>query len=81
MLLANVIPKRTGSACTLAIRRAGAWALVLGGLGYTLAWLMLPLAYASEAATSIMAFAMVYGIARVVWLLRKFKSKPPSGSE
>jgi hypothetical protein len=81
ILLANVIPKRTGSACSLAVRRAGAWALVLGGLGYSLAWLTLPLAYASDAAMSIMAFAMVYGLVRVVWIVRKFKSKPPGGSE
>ncbi|MRW84044.1 hypothetical protein GJ698_08025 [Pseudoduganella sp. FT26W] len=79
MLLANVIPKQTGSACSLAIRRAGAWALVLGGLGFALAWLLLPLAYASKAAISIMVFALAYGLVRVVWLIRKFNSRPPRG--
>ncbi|MRX10616.1 hypothetical protein GJ697_22545 [Pseudoduganella sp. FT25W] len=81
MLLANVIPKQTGSACSLAVRRAGAWALVLGGLGYALAWLTLPLAYASATAISIMGFAMAYGLVRVVGIIRKFNSQPPRGSE
>lgn len=81
VLLANVIPKRAGSASNLAIRRIGGWALVLGGLGYALASLLLPLAYANSAAPLIMVFAMAYAVARVFWFIRKSRSIPPPLSE
>jgi hypothetical protein len=81
VLLANVIPKQAGSACALAMRRVVGWALVLGGLGYTLAWLLLPLAYAADAALLTMAFAMTYAIARVFWFIRKNRSIPPTRAE
>lgn len=81
VLLANVIPKRAGSACSLGIRRIGGWALVLGGLGYALASLLLPLAYANDAALLVMVIAMTYAMARVFWFIRKNRSIPPTRSE
>src|SRR5579871_118850 len=54
VVLANTIPKRAISARGLALLRIGAWALVLGGLGYALAWLSLPLRYADTVALFVM---------------------------
>ncbi len=64
---ANVIPKRAGSARALALRRIAGWSLVLGGLGYALAWLLLPLGVANLAATAALFLGLSYAIVRIGW--------------
>jgi hypothetical protein len=80
MFLSNSIPKEAGSARGLAVRRAVGWAMVLGGLGYALAWLLLPVAYANDTAVLVMLFALAYAIGCIFWLTRKHRPNPPTGS-
>ncbi|MDL2357301.1 MAG: hypothetical protein QFF03_18765 [Pseudomonadota bacterium] len=74
---ANVIPKRAGSARTQALRRVAGWALVLGGLGYALAWLLMPLAYANLAALLVLLLGFAYAAARIGWSLLKHRPATP----
>lgn len=82
MLFANVIPKKAVSSPRLAaLLRANGRVLFLGGLGYALAWLVLPLEYAQYVALSAMALAFAYVVARMLaCAIRKNGSTPPSGS-
>lgn len=73
MVFANVIPKQAGSARALALRRIAGWALVLGGLGYALAWLVLPIAYANLAALLVLLLGFVYAAARIGWSVMKHR--------
>jgi hypothetical protein len=66
VVLANTIPKRVISARGLTMLRVGAWALVLGGVGYALAWLLLPLPYADTAALFVMLAGVVTCAAVVI---------------
>jgi hypothetical protein len=76
--LANAIPKKVSSAHGLAMLRIAGWALVLGGTGYALAWLVLPLSYANDAALLVLLCGTIYGAVHVVWLSMKYRSLPPS---
>lgn len=67
---ANVIPKQASSARGLARLRLAGWALVLGGVGYALAWLVLPLPYANIAALLILLLALGYATVRIAWSRR-----------
>jgi hypothetical protein len=78
IVTANTVPKRLVPLARLscdpardqAFRRIGGWALVLGGLGYTLAYALAPIAIASKLAIYLLAPAVVVvaGItARCVW--------------
>ncbi|QBB69967.1 hypothetical protein ELE36_06100 [Pseudolysobacter antarcticus] len=78
VVLANAIPKKTSSARGLVVLRIAGWALVLGGAGYALALLVLPLPYANDAALLVLLAATIYGATRVVWLSVKHRSLPPS---
>jgi alpha-beta hydrolase superfamily lysophospholipase len=60
--LSNAIPKAAGSARALATRRVIGWALVLGGICYALAWLVLPLAIASDVAIISLLIGLAVGI-------------------
>ena len=75
---ANAIPKRLMPLARLSCdpareqtrRRFGGWALVLGGMGYTLAYALAPIAIASTLAICLLvpAVLIVGGItARCVW--------------
>lgn len=75
--LANAIPKKVSSARSLALLRIAGWALVLGGADYALAWLVVPLSYANDAALLALLAATIYGAARVVWPSMKYRSLPP----
>ncbi len=79
---ANAIPKRLLPLARLscapareqALRRFAAWVMVLGGLGYTLAFALAPIAIASMLAVSLLAPAVVVvaGItARCAWMRRR----------
>src|SRR5471030_2671395 len=66
MLYANVVPKALRSLSHLqcnpateqSIRRFGGWSLVLGGLGYVLAWLFAPIAQANMLAVALLGTAL-----------------------
>jgi hypothetical protein len=81
LVSANAIPKRLVPLARLScapareqtLRRFAAWALVLGGLGYTLAFALAPVAIASTLAICLLAPAalVVAGISvRCVWMRR-----------
>ncbi|HEY8026506.1 MAG TPA: hypothetical protein VIF60_18325 [Burkholderiaceae bacterium] len=80
VFLSNSIPKQVGSASALAMRRAVGWAMVLGGLGYALAWLLLPMVYANDAAMMLMLFSVAYATIRFFWFARKQRPNSPTGS-
>lgn len=80
VFVANTIPKQTGSRRALAMRRSIGWAMVLGGLGYSLAWLLLPLAYANDAAMYIMLPTVAYPMARFLWFVYQCRSNPSAGA-
>lgn len=66
MVIGNAIPKRAiSSQRRAALLRANGKAFVLGGLGYVLAWLVLPLAYANEVAMATMLLSLAYVCARI----------------
>lgn len=77
VVYANVIPKRATCPRALAMLRAVGWALVLGGLGYALAWIFLPLPYAGAAAMAAVLAALAFAITRVAWFAIKHRSTPP----
>lgn len=81
MVIGNAIPKRAiASQRRAAMLRANGKAFVLGGLGYALAWLLLPLAYANEVALSIMLCAFAYVAYRILsCLTRRDRLTPPTG--
>ena len=81
VVLANVIPKQAGSGRRLAMLRIAGWALVMGGLGYAMAWLLLPLSIANVAALLVLLLSLTYAVARIALYKRKhpFISSPPSG--
>ena len=79
---ANAIPKRLVPLARLScapareqsLRRFAGWALVLGGVGYTLAFALAPIAIASVLAICLLAPAavVVAGIAaRCAWMRRR----------
>ena len=79
LVAANAIPKRLVPLARLscdpareqALRRLAGWALVLGGLGYTLAYALAPIAIAGKLANSLLAPAgiVVAGIMMYcVWM-------------
>lgn len=81
LVSANAIPKRLVPLARLScapareqtLRRFAAWALVLGGLGYTLAYALAPIAIATTLAICLLAPAVlvVGGItARCAWMRR-----------
>jgi hypothetical protein len=77
---ANAIPKQVATARRLTILRAIGWSMVLGGLGYGLAWLLLPLTYANLVAMLVMLVAISYVAVRVAWCFAAKRSVPPSAS-
>lgn len=78
MVIGNAIPKKAiASQRRAALLRANGKALVLGGLGYALAWLFLPLAYADKVAISILLLTFAYCI--VPCLIRGDRPVPPTG--
>lgn len=66
IVFANSIPKQVSTARGLAMRRIAGWALVVGGLGYALSWLLVPLAYANIAAPLILFLGLMYALVRIL---------------
>lgn len=78
---ANLVPKtleRRAAGCSLekvqAAQRFSGWTLLLGGLGYSLSWLLLPFEHARAVAMVTLATAVVIVAARCVWLYSGAKS-------
>ncbi len=77
LLYANAVPKALVPLARLrnpvidqAMRRFAGWALVLGGVGYILAWLIAPIAAAWWVAAALLGTAVVVMIARLAWATR-----------
>ena len=68
--LSNAIPKKATSARAFATRRVIGWALVLGGLCFALAWLVLPIGLAGDVAIVVLLLGLLTGIAAYVRSLR-----------
>ncbi len=87
VISANVVPKmlkplaeeRCGASTTQAVQRFAGWTLVLAGLGYAVAWVILPIDRASVVATSIVAAGVVLVMARVLGaFMSKNRVQPPA---
>ncbi len=84
MVFSNLAPKTLeplASGCDparkQAIQRFSGWTLVLGGLGYSLAWLVLPIEYAGTVAMVVLASAVALVVARVAWFaLNRTRTQP-----
>ena len=77
--MGNGIPKQVSSARGLVVLRIAGWAFVLGGVGYALAWLALPLRYAGDVAIAALVAAMAYAALRIVLYRRgRGSSVPPT---
>jgi hypothetical protein len=82
VVIGNAIPKKAvASPRRAALLRANGKAMVLGGLGYALAWLFLPLAHAGQAAMAVMLLAFAYIAYRIAsCFARGDRSMPPTGT-
>jgi len=79
VFFANAVPKQAGSAKRQASLRVCGWSMVLGGLGFSAAWLFVPFAYADTVAMILLGSALIYAIARIAWICRDRPSvSPPS---
>ncbi len=81
VFFANAVPKQTETGCARrqSARRVCGWSLVLGGLGFSVAWLFVPLAYADSVAVSLLASAVLYAIVRIALICSGRQSiSPPS---
>jgi hypothetical protein len=70
---ANVIPKtltalarRRAAGASQAARRFAGWTMVLGSIGYMLAWLLAPISVANGLAGSLLALALLLAMGRCV---------------
>lgn len=66
VLLSNAIPKRMSSANALAMLRTVGAAFVVGGFGYALAWLVVPLQFADTVALIVMLASVVVAAASFI---------------
>lgn len=61
-----------------ALQRFTGWALVLGGLGYALTWLLVPIDHAAITSMVILGAALLLVVARCFWTFRtRPGSQPP----
>ncbi len=82
---ANAVPKaltrlmhRRDPAAEQAVRRFTGWTLLLGGVGYVMAWILVPLEYANATAGGLLAFAVMTVIARIVLGMARESPAEPS---
>lgn len=87
VVFANLVPKTLephSRRCstpkkTQAVQRFTGWTLVLAGLGYSLAWLVLPVDLAKFVAMSLVATGLVLVVTRAGWaLMRRSHAQPPA---
>ena len=74
---ANAIPKAlkplaklTDPARSDALQRFIGWCLVLGGLGYALAWIVVPFDYVIPVAITLLGSSLALAVARCHWVRR-----------
>ena len=74
---ANLAPKtleplteRVSPARGQALQRFSGWALVLGGLGYALAWLVAPFDYAAITSMAILGTCFLLVVGRCAWTFK-----------
>lgn len=60
------------------LQRFSGWTLVLAGLGYSLAWLVLPIEHAGVVAMIVLATGVALVAARVAWFAMMRKRPQPS---
>jgi Ca2+/Na+ antiporter len=53
-----------------ALQRFSGWALVIGGLGYSLAWLVVPIDAAAIVSMAILGTCLLLVVARCAWTLK-----------
>lgn len=88
VICANLVPKtleplsrRCDSSRKQSLQRFAGWTLVLAGLGYSIAWLVLPVEQARIPAMSIVAAGLLLVLARVAWLFMSgSEAQPPAES-
>lgn len=71
----NAIPKALEPLAKLknparheALMRFIGWCLVLGGLGYALAWIVVPLEYAVTVAVTLLGSSLAIAVGRCLWV-------------
>lgn len=82
VLYANAIPKaliplarmRCDPATEQSLRRFTGWALVLGGVGYAMAWLFAPMTSAWILAIALLGTALLVVLLRYAWYVRVRRS-------
>jgi len=82
VLYANAIPKaliplarmRCDPATEQGLRRFTGWALVLGGVGYAMAWLFAPMTSAWILAIALLGTALLVVLLRYAWYVRVRRS-------
>lgn len=75
LAIANAVPKvvrplREPDACAARLQseqRFAGWAFALSGLAYSVAWSMLPIPVAETVSTWVVAAALLFVVARLVW--------------
>ncbi len=71
----KAVPRRLEGRCGSAeyqdLRRFGGWTLVLGGVGYALAWVVAPIAMANWVSAAMLATALVLVLGRLAWVLTR----------
>ncbi|MFQ5525170.1 MAG: hypothetical protein ACE5GX_02805 [Thermoanaerobaculia bacterium] len=84
VICANLVPKtleplsaRCDPSTQQALQRFSGWTLVLAGLGYSLAWLVLPIERARIPAMAIVAVGVVLVAGRLAWALTKRQPARP----
>lgn len=77
MYYANKAPKHLKPLASLqnpaqhqSLTRFTSWLLVLGGIGYMLAWIFAPIRYAAPVSVALLGTAMVVVLVRHVWARR-----------
>ena len=82
---ANLAPKTLeplASSCDPArvqsLQRFSGWAIVIGGLGYSLAWLIAPIDYAAITSMAILGTSLLLVLARCAWTLKSRGQNQPS---
>lgn len=62
---------RDDPAVEQALRRFSAWSITLGGIGFSLAWLVLPLSLANAVAVALLGTSVLLALARWMWASKK----------
>ncbi|MFQ5527557.1 MAG: hypothetical protein ACE5GX_15005 [Thermoanaerobaculia bacterium] len=86
VIFANAAPKtlepwaeaRCGPAKSQAVQRFAGWTLVLAGLGYSLAWLTLPIDRVNARAMLIVVAGVLLVAGKVLWAAMNCQDPPPA---